>query len=269
MSFPKFDLDRIGIIASAACVVHCMLTPIFLLFLPALGKQWGDGIVHVILAIGVVPLAGLVIFRGYLRHQVRWVVGVGAAGMCGILIGLLPPATAQIPAPTPAAITAPAIAIVNATDAEQSARCPTTVAETVAANADDDCDACCPDPDDDVSVKTAATESCCPAPNVSPFPESVADADDCGDSCCPPVASASAAEAIAACSDTEEGGGCCPQIIRDPETGAYSLSLSLPAASKWTILGSILLVVAHFGNLRLCACCEENAACESDDCCDS
>ena len=85
------DLDRIGIIASAACVVHCMLTPVLLLFLPVFGARWSDGIVHWVLAGLVLPLALIVLYRGFSRHRTRWVLALGALGAAGITLGLVLP----------------------------------------------------------------------------------------------------------------------------------------------------------------------------------
>jgi len=47
---------------------------------------------------------------------------------------------------------------------------------------------------------------------------------------------------------------CCPTLVVDEVTGEYHLNV--PPASIVTFLGGVLLVTAHFGNLRCCAACK-------------
>lgn len=47
---------------------------------------------------------------------------------------------------------------------------------------------------------------------------------------------------------------CCPTLVVDEATGDYQLNV--PPASIVTFLGGVLLVAAHFGNLRCCAACK-------------
>lgn len=80
--------DRIGAFASGACAVHCAATPFVLMLAPVLGAVWADPIVHWIIAGVSLPLAALVLTRGYRRHQKRWIATSAAIGITAIVVGL-------------------------------------------------------------------------------------------------------------------------------------------------------------------------------------
>lgn len=83
----RVDTDRTGVVASVLCAIHCALTPALLLFAPAFGKIWSHPASHWIVALFVVPLAVLMMRRGFQRHRKVWVVVVGALGVSLVLIG--------------------------------------------------------------------------------------------------------------------------------------------------------------------------------------
>lgn len=184
-TFRKMDQDKLGMMASTACLVHCMLSPILLLAAPILGAKWTDGWVHWALAVFVLPLAIFALYRGFVRHRSQWVLALGSLGGVAIVLGLVAPFSAS----------ADTAGILD----EEPALTATDTHLTTDNN------------------PTLAVE--------------------------------------------EECSSCCPQIVKDEESG--ELSLSLPPAGFVTILGSILLVVAHASNRRLCACCE---TCVVDEC---
>lgn len=178
-------LDKLGITASFACVVHCLVAPFLLLLLPTLGSVWADPWVHWLLAMLVLPLALLVIYRGYRRHGRRWVMVAAYCGVVMVSAGLVAPYISDRPlvhAPAPAFLA------------------------SLGGSAD-----------------------------LTP-----------------------AAEAHAACAD-----GCCPTLAVS-ETGAATLGL--PAGGLLTILGSILLVAGHTGNLLACRCFAAGHAGEASGC---
>ncbi len=83
--------DKCGIVASLACAVHCMAAPLLLLISPAAGMVWSHPSVHWILAALVLPLAIIVIYRGYQRHQRRGTLVTVLLGCFFILLGLILP----------------------------------------------------------------------------------------------------------------------------------------------------------------------------------
>lgn len=81
--------DVAGIAASILCVLHCLITPLLVVFLPVLGamdKQTHTAFAMMILAIGL-----LAFWPGYLRHR-RSEICVGAlAGFGLISLGVTAP----------------------------------------------------------------------------------------------------------------------------------------------------------------------------------
>lgn len=67
---PSFD--KIGIFLSAACLIHCMLVPVGLIFIPLsvmayIDTEW----LHILLAILTVPIAYYAMKRGFTHHRSR------------------------------------------------------------------------------------------------------------------------------------------------------------------------------------------------------
>lgn len=81
-----------GIIASLACVVHCLAAPFLLLLLPTLGSMWSHPAAHWVLAALVLPLAGVVVWRGYRLHRKRLALIAVGLGAALIVAGLVLPA---------------------------------------------------------------------------------------------------------------------------------------------------------------------------------
>src|SRR3712207_3783581 len=69
--------DRAGICLSAICIVHCILTPVILLALPAFQFfEWYHESLHVIFAV-IIPLLALAAFvPGYRLHGEKRVFGI-------------------------------------------------------------------------------------------------------------------------------------------------------------------------------------------------
>lgn len=74
--------DRLGICLSGLCVVHCILTPIILIFLPAL-PFLASPLVHQLLAI-ILPFIAIAAFvPGWRRHRDARIF---AWGICGLAL---------------------------------------------------------------------------------------------------------------------------------------------------------------------------------------
>ncbi len=178
-------LDKLGITASFACVIHCLVAPFLLLLLPTLGSVWADPWVHWVLAALVLPLALLVIYRGYRRHGRRWVIVAALCGVALVMAGLIAPYISDRPL-----VQAPAPAFL----ANLGGSAPL-------------------------------------APATEPH---------------------------ATCAD-----GCCPTLAVS-ETGAARLGL--PAGGLLTMLGSVLLIAGHTGNLLACRCFTRGHADKASGC---
>lgn len=83
--------DHLGIFASVLCAIHCAVTPLLLLIVPAFGKIWSHPASHWGVALFVVPLATIMMTKGYRRHRRNWIVAVGIFGICLVIAGAFLP----------------------------------------------------------------------------------------------------------------------------------------------------------------------------------
>lgn len=84
-------VDRLGIFASIFCAIHCALTPVLLIMLPAFGKAWSHPSTHWGMAIMVIPIAVFMMVKGYKRHGRKWVILAGVFGVLCIIVGAILP----------------------------------------------------------------------------------------------------------------------------------------------------------------------------------
>ncbi|MEM8737129.1 MAG: MerC domain-containing protein [Planctomycetota bacterium] len=89
---PPGRWDRLGIVVSLGCAVHCLAAPFLLLLLPTLGSVWSHPAAHWVLAALVLPLAGVVIWRGYRLHRKRSALVAAGLGGALLIVGLILPA---------------------------------------------------------------------------------------------------------------------------------------------------------------------------------
>jgi len=98
-SFQAKDADRLGVVASVLCAIHCALAPVLLIFLPTFGKIWAHPASHALVAIFIVPLAAFSIWKGYRTHRKRWIFVSAVMGISAVLIGAALPAFSKGGAP--------------------------------------------------------------------------------------------------------------------------------------------------------------------------
>tara|TARA_Y100001934_G_scaffold4539_1_gene6382 strand:- start:105 stop:581 length:477 start_codon:yes stop_codon:yes gene_type:complete len=79
----QFISDRLAMLLSSLCVVHCLLTPILLVSIPALAgvSILNDETFHQILLFFVLPIGVFALSLGYLHHKNKWVVFAGVFGL--------------------------------------------------------------------------------------------------------------------------------------------------------------------------------------------
>lgn len=130
--------DRLGSLASSACAIHCLVTPLLFLALPAFAKVWAHPASHALMALFVVPLALTVVIQGYRQHRRRWVLFAAIGGIAFILVGSALPYLPSDGASTTAIASAgetssgPAasgVAVPEATTATCTECCPTVVTD--------------------------------------------------------------------------------------------------------------------------------------------
>lgn len=79
--------DRVAILLSGLCLLHCAVFPLVLVSLPWL--TWfvdHDSVVHRWLLVAIVPVSAYALIRGCLRHQRYLPVWVGLASLALLLI---------------------------------------------------------------------------------------------------------------------------------------------------------------------------------------
>ena len=74
--------DRLGVWASTACVVHCLLTPVLLSMSSVLAHLLpSEESTHRSLAVAIAAIGGIALVRGYRRHRRQVVLWQMAAGL--------------------------------------------------------------------------------------------------------------------------------------------------------------------------------------------
>jgi hypothetical protein len=84
----SMQADRLGIIASVLCFIHCVLTPVAVSLL-AVGAHYlpSEEKIHRVLAVFVAALGSLAILFGYRRHRQSRVVLLMSSGLVLIVTG--------------------------------------------------------------------------------------------------------------------------------------------------------------------------------------
>ena len=101
-------LDRLGMILSITCAVHCLAAPLILLFAPAIGEWWDHPWAHRLPAMAILPIAAIALGRGSLRHRNLGVIALGVIGVSLVSIGLFVQGAPVAEGCTPAATDVPA-----------------------------------------------------------------------------------------------------------------------------------------------------------------
>lgn len=75
--------DKLAILLSSLCVVHCIATPILIIVLPALGSLVSDNheVFHQVLLYFVIPVGLFALYAGYRHHRRLPVFLIGLAGL--------------------------------------------------------------------------------------------------------------------------------------------------------------------------------------------
>ncbi len=87
----RWNSDRVGVWASVLCAIHCAATPVLLILLPTFGKMWAHPATHWGMALIVVPIAGMMMAKGYQKHGRKWILFTGTFGIFFVLVGAILP----------------------------------------------------------------------------------------------------------------------------------------------------------------------------------
>ncbi|MGC6425235.1 MAG: MerC domain-containing protein [Lentimonas sp.] len=80
-------LDSLAISMSVICAVHCLLTPILVVFLPILTTTfWVSQNFHLWMILFVVPTTGAAVFMGCRKHKDKAVLALSALGLALLVV---------------------------------------------------------------------------------------------------------------------------------------------------------------------------------------
>jgi len=86
MNVSTTNMDKAAIGLSLACVVHCLLTPIAIVMLPALGSTFlDDELFHIGLLFLVLPISVFALGLGCRKHGNKAVLRTGVVGLAVLL----------------------------------------------------------------------------------------------------------------------------------------------------------------------------------------
>jgi hypothetical protein len=86
---PSELVDKIGIAASALCLVHCFFTTILIAGIPYLNLEFlGNHLFHEILALIVITMVALAIYPHYRTHRHVDIILIALAGISLIIAGV-------------------------------------------------------------------------------------------------------------------------------------------------------------------------------------
>ena len=81
-------LDRIGVLLSGLCVVHCLVLPMLVPFLTTLSVFAESELTHLILAALIVPTVAFSAWSGYSKHGKSIIVWLLASGTLAVVIAM-------------------------------------------------------------------------------------------------------------------------------------------------------------------------------------
>lgn len=81
--------DRLGILFSGLCVIHCLLVPVLLVLVPSFGAFWlaGEDSTHRLIFLGILVTAAVAFLFGYRMHRSLVPMIWMAFGMLFVVLG--------------------------------------------------------------------------------------------------------------------------------------------------------------------------------------
>jgi hypothetical protein len=81
--------DRLAIVVSILCCIHCLATPLLLIFTPWVGQYFNEAWVHIVFAVFVVPLGIYAFVKSYKIHKDKRPFLLGISGMIFLLFSII------------------------------------------------------------------------------------------------------------------------------------------------------------------------------------
>lgn len=79
--------DRLGVVASLLCGIHCVVTPVLLLVSPSFGQIWAHPASHWGMALLVIPVAAIMVRHSLRPDGRKWILGCGLLGILLVCVG--------------------------------------------------------------------------------------------------------------------------------------------------------------------------------------
>lgn len=87
--------DRLGIVLSIVCAIHCLLTPLIILSLPIMARYYlANPFFHLVLALLIIPVGLFAFIVGYRHHHKINVLLLGIPGL--VFVAVVPYAVHQL-----------------------------------------------------------------------------------------------------------------------------------------------------------------------------
>ncbi|MDH5580887.1 MAG: MerC domain-containing protein [Bdellovibrionales bacterium] len=83
------EIDKIGISLSGLCAIHCLITPLILIFMPAWANFFKHEYIHILFFLTVSPLALISFYRVFKEHEDRVPLGLGILGSLVLLLSFV------------------------------------------------------------------------------------------------------------------------------------------------------------------------------------
>lgn len=73
--------DKVGILISSICFVHCLVSPLLVFTLPTLYLSFHNPFFHIVIALLVIPVGAFAFWQGYRLHHQSIVLALGLPGL--------------------------------------------------------------------------------------------------------------------------------------------------------------------------------------------
>ena len=83
--------DKVAIVLSFVCVIHCIALPVVLIALPSISGllAFDDEVFHLWLLFAVIPISLFATTTGYFHHRRKSVLSLGLVGMAVLVLAAL------------------------------------------------------------------------------------------------------------------------------------------------------------------------------------
>jgi hypothetical protein len=79
--------DKLGIVVSATCAVHCLVVGMLPFALPLLDSFFHSPLFHILFVVMVVVITPMAFGHHFQRHGFSYVINLALAGVAGIIMG--------------------------------------------------------------------------------------------------------------------------------------------------------------------------------------